>query len=318
MKITIKKQVIYILAVVVFILIGIFTYLLLTKKNYIKEEMTISTLGYTKEEIDISEVGEESESDIKQYSVYPRVHTDLVEKLISNLDLSLTKTEIVKDVKYEWKDSKNYFSYDSLTDTVSFVLNEGITISNEKLFNTFYSKYLNLDYEFSTVKESKDSESNITYFSSRVLDSKNVELGLNEEYSDILKIDKNGKLISGKLLLAEFSDTTYIIPIITDYYLKQYINNESYPKEVYVNTSVLYSTLQLDYLDSAWQEIESTVDKCKGNSRSLIYLYKNSDQQYLTPTYKYSSTCTVKYKETEYSVPAIFYVNAIDPEYVSQ
>ena len=73
---------------------------------------------------------------------------------------------------------------------------------------------------------------------------------------------------------------------------------------------------EIDYLSEDLEEVLNTLKNCESTSSDLIYYYKSFDQEYLTPVYKLDALCEVSYNNETYSIPAIAYVNAIDPQYV--
>jgi len=101
--------------------------------------------------------------------------------------------------------------------------------------------------------------------------------------------------------------------------LERYINLSTYPKEIYPQYGSTQSTIlsEIDYKSEEFEDIANTLSNCKSNSASLVYLYKRMDQGDLTPVYKLDLTCEITYEKTQYDIPAIGYVSAIDPEYIS-
>ncbi|MBU1120030.1 hypothetical protein KKA50_02455, partial [Patescibacteria group bacterium] len=101
--------------------------------------------------------------------------------------------------------------------------------------------------------------------------------------------------------------------------LDKYVNLSSYPKEIYPNYGPLQTTIldSVDYKSEDFDNIAKTLSNCKSNSSSIIYLYKSLNQGNLTPVYKLDLQCELTYKDTVYTIPAIGYVNAIDPKYIS-
>lgn len=315
-----KKTLIVVLAVLLVLFIIVFVILVKAPfgKNYPEEPLTAKSLGITNQNIDISGVSTESNlSDIPVYSVERKVHISLVEDMLSDLELILKRTDLVQDTYVEWSDENNKFTYDSLTDTLDFIIKEKLNIQRgEDAFTSIYSKYLDREYEFVINSEKKNSDGGVTYYASRLQDNIPIENGYGYEYTDILSFDKEGNLTSGKLFLAEITKNELEIPLIKDSLLKQYINSTRYPKESYLDTAVLQSTLNLDYLSDKWEDIEKTATDCKGIEKEVILLFKNTDQGYLLPVYKVDATCNVTYENNSYSVPATFYVNAVDPDYI--
>lgn len=321
MKIKInKKNRILLIAIFIVIMLLILVIAGVSKmsKKYPEQPVLIQNLGVEKTTLDISDSkSQEKYRDVSLYSIAPKVHISLVEQMIDRMDLSLKKEERVKDSYIVWGDGKNQFTYESTTDTVSFQLTKNIGITKDsESFSKIFKQYFDLYYEFNINEESTFKNATSVY-ASRVIEGIPIEFGNGNEYTDILKFDEQGNLISGYLFLAQIEETGLTLPLIKENELKTYINLETYPKEINVDTSVLTSTLDIGYLDRGWTEIAQSVKECKASSYITILLYKNSNQKYLLPAYKYNSDCKVEYEKTEYSVPATFYVSASDPKYVT-
>lgn len=305
------------LILIVTIILGIIY--LGNRKVYPENPLKMKNLGTSTVDVDISSMEiEPDQKDVPVYFVEPKIHISQVEELISKLSLSLERKDIVRDSYVQWSDGSNSFTYDSIQDTVSFQLTEGIPLErNEEAFSTFFSRYFDLEYDFTLINEKKNLDGGVTYYASRNLGDIHIQFGANYEYSDILKFNKEGDLESGILLLAEIEEYDFYLPIVGEKELREIVNIERYPKEHFVDTSVLMDMLNIDYLDDSWTEIEESVSDCTGGSSELIFLYKNSNQGYLLPVFKIFSTCKVVKSNSEYSVPTTFYVNAVNPSYVS-
>ncbi len=316
-----KKNALIVLVVFISVLVvvlGIVLYSTFSKKHP-EEPLPIKNLGKTEQSIDIKSL--EMDSKIKDVSVYfvePKLHIKQVEEMIDRMGLSLDRKDTVSNSYIEWSDDENSFVYDSVSDTVTFQLTRKVSVERGlESFTTVFEKYFNLKYEFKLVGERNNSDGGVTYYGSRLLDGITVQYGAEYEYSDILEFDKNGNIVSGQLLLAQIDKYDLYLPLISKVELSKYINTKSYPKEHYVNSEILVDTINLNYLDDKWGDIEKTLKDCKAQDYELIFLYKTSNQGYLLPAYKISSNCVVTNENQEYSVPATFYVNAADPRYVT-
>lgn len=322
MKIQLSKKVL-ITVLIVFSILFVVVLVLFIKaqigKNYPEEPVPIESLGTTTQTVDLSDINKENKyEDVPLFKVEKKTHIALVEDFILETKLSLKKTEIEKDIYVEWKDENNIVTYNSITGIFEFKLNEGLSIERStESFKEIFSKYFEKEYEFVVNREQRNNYGGVTYYASRVLDEIPVEKGFSYEYSDMLIFDEKGELIAGRLLLGEVTKLEILIPLIKDSVLNQYVNSPKYPKEVYIDTSVLQDTLQLSYLSDEWEDIEKSASDCKGSEKTVIYLLKGTDQEYLLPVYKLDATCSVIYKENSYSVPATFYINAVDPDYIT-
>ena len=318
--IRINKKVLALILII--ILLGIF-YLIINflspKKDYVENPLLMKNLGVSTQELDISELSKIESVDIPVYFVRSKIHTVLVEQFVKRISINLEKEEVVKDTYFKWSDEKNLITYDTYTDKVIFDLEKGIPVQlGEEILSSFYLNYFDSDFKVPIVEEEKEEEGGVRYLGNRVVDDIPIEFGFNKPYSAILEVDQEGKAIYGELLLAEIDKYETYIPTIKDEELKRYVNAPEYPKEHYLDTSVLVDTLSLyDYLDPAWGEMEKNTSGCKATDSELILLFKNTEQGYLLPVYRMSANCDVEYKNQLYSVPATFYLNAVDPMYVT-
>ena len=288
-------------------------------KQYPEEPIKMKNLGKSTQQIDISTLSKKIEKeDIPVYSVEPKLHISNVEEMIDKMGLSLKREDLVKDSYVVWSDGENSFTYDSIQDTVSFQLTRRVSLERGvEAFKNIFQKYLGIENEYVLIKERKNIDGGITYYASRTLEGLPIQFGASYEYSEILKFNKEGVLESGQLLLAEFEKYDLYVPTITNDELKAYINMKDYPKEHFIDSSVLADTLDLYYLDEGWAEIEETLDECKAQDFENIFLFKNSNQGYLLPVIKISANCNVTSGGTVYTVPANFYVNGVSPDYVT-
>ncbi len=288
-------------------------------KKYPKEPIQIENFGSTEQTINISSLNLETEiKDLPIYSIKPKVHILLVEQMIEKMGLSLKKNEIVPESYIEWSDGENIFTYDSQADSVTFELTRRISLERgENSFASLFEKYLGLNYKFRLINEKRNLDEGITYYASRLQADIPLQYAGGNEYSDILKFDKHGNLVSGLLLLAEIEEYDLYLPLISKNDLEKYINTSVYPKEYYLDTSILVDTLNLHYLDDEWENIEKTVNNCIAQESEIIFMYRSSTKGYLLPVFKISSRCTVTSNNQEYMTPAFFYVSAVDPKYVT-
>jgi hypothetical protein len=289
------------------------------RKKYPEEPLLAQNLGTSEVELDISNMKRDMDiTDVPVYSVKPNLHISDVEEMINQVGLSLERKDIVKDSYIEWSNEENMFTYDSVLDTLTFQISESISIERGvEGFSNIFSRYFDIEYEFTLVQEKKNADGGITYYASRMVGEVPIQFGSKYEYSDILKFDKEGNLESGSLLLAEIKEYDYYLPLITQRELVEFVNLNEYPKEYHLDTGVLMDFLEIDYLDDQWEDIEKSVSDCNGGDSELVFLFKNSNQGALLPVFKISSICKVYKSNLEYSVPAIFYVNAVNPKYVT-
>lgn len=315
-----RKKKIIILGIAIVLLIVILIIIFSSSPSgtkYPKEPLEVNSLGKSSLSLDINQMEGFSNEDTKLFLIKKENHSSLVESCISSMNMPLKKQSVIQEGITIWSDGKSQFEYSSLLDRISFVLPSGFIFDvGDNPIESFFYKYFDIDFDFIISNTEKNTTGGLTYYGTRVIKGIPLEIGYGYEYSDFLKFDKNGKLVGGQLLLSNFDESDFYLPLIPEKYLKRVSNLAVYPKESYIDTSILASTLDINYLDDAWGYIEKSASNCVGNKQELIYLFKDSNQKFLLPTFKVKANCDVQYKKETYSVPSLFYLNAVDPEYV--
>jgi hypothetical protein len=224
---------------------------------------------------------------------------------------------------YYWSDDQgNYFQYSLLKNILTFSLNEGIDWEEVELssnsFTIFVKRYFDRDWEYTFNSKQNYPDGLTLYYANRVL-TNDVILETTELYSetDYLSI-KNGKIMSGRILLTGFLDTQQYLPVIELEDLSEYINSPQYPKSIYFNPGKIASALSIEneYLNDEILQLQQEITNCNAVSNKLVYLYQSFEQEFLTPVLRLDLECSVEYEDEIYSVPAVGYTNAVDPEYI--
>ena len=308
-----------ILATIVIVLVVV-SILLITKQKeskYPQEPIKFSSLSVTTKDINIDKLKNMESKDIPLYSVMPSDGDINIDEIIQEIGISFLSKDITGTDPKIWSNGEDIFRYYAFTDTLVFQLKDGIEFEKtDSVLKDFFRRYLGVTYDFDIVEEKTTSTGGVRIYGRRQVENIPIEIGFGDEYSDYLEFNKSGNLIGGQILLTEFQNEEAYVPTVSNRYLKEVINKDVYPKEMYLNTSILSSSIDLYYLDDAWGDIEESGDNCNGSEQEIVFLYKNIDQKYLIPIYKISGNCEVKYKENSYNVPSTFYVLAGDPEYI--
>lgn len=320
-----KKRKTIILVILGILLIGILValYFVLHSQNSLYPQKPISqnSLNNTSQAISLNATKIEA-SKAYLYTVSSTVMLDKVSQFVQDVGPKLQQTANEAGVFYEWDYGEDSIIYELDQDTVIFSIKQGITWNEASItnytFTQFVNKYFGKNWTYSNPVTEKQSGGETIYYAKRVLDNFNVEMVLNKQETDYLAV-KNGKIVYGKILLADLAKSTNQVPLISSSDLEKYININGYPKEVYPQYGNIQSTTlaNIDYKSDEFLAITKTLSNCKTTSSDIIYLYKSMDQINLTPVYKLELQCEIKYKDAQYTIPAIGYVNAIDPKYVS-
>lgn len=317
------KTILIISFTLLFIVVCIGAYFLITrtKKMYPKEPINQNSLQYTNQTIDLNKITLDSQ-DYKFYEISNVVMLEEVKAFVSQVGFNLKSTNIKEGVYYEWSAKKDSVIYRINQNSVFFSSEKGISWEEADIsavtFKTFIKKYFRKDWEFTLSQKEILPNGKTIYYAKRTLDGRTIETNEYKQDTDYL-IFSNGKIAGGKILLTEFIDTGEILPSLNTKDLSKYINLKNYPKEIYPNYSTIGDSIlkNVSYLSDDFEKITKTLNNCSGNSVEVIYFYKNLNQKYLIPTYKVDLQCQITYKETKYDIPAVGYVNAIDPKYIA-
>lgn len=316
-----KSKILMIIGIVLLVL-GIVTILIVTNKKskYPDQPISQTSLGTSNEDISFSISGLDlSESAL--LGVSNEVMVDKVKDFVNSIN-PLLKEEIKEEGEYyKWSYGDDYVSYELIQNILEFSYPLGIPWDEEEIsgdsFSRFVKKYFNKDWEYELSLSEEDKDNQITYYVKRNFNGNLIETTDYHNQTDTL-IFKNGGIIYGRILLTEFFNSNVKLPLLSEEKLKTYINVKNYPKEIYPDFSSLQGSVigNVDYLSKEFEELSNTLGDCKGTSVSVIYLYKRLNQEALMPVYKMELMCDVSYLEQKYSIPAIGYINAVEPEYV--
>lgn len=303
------------------ICIGVYFLIFTKPKSYPESPIQQTSLYTNPQVIDVKNIKVESK-DYPLFEVSNKVDVEKVEEFAMALDPKMKKTANVEGKLYKWENKENYVLYELEQNTVLFNVSNGIVWNEVDIssftFKTFFKQYFEKDWDFEFLFSEKTVDGFTVYYANRLFESYKIETSEYNGQTDYLGF-KDGKIIYGKILLTEFSDTKQTLPLLNSKDLEKYVNISKYPKEIYPNYSTLQETLlsKVSYLTQEFVDITKTMNECIGDSLAVTYLYKNFGQKYLTPVYKIELQCEITYKETKYNIPAVGYVNAVDPKYIS-
>lgn len=301
--------------------VGVYFILTRTPKSYPRDPINQKSLLYNSQDITLTEDNIDSK-DYPLYAVSNIVMLKEVESFVSQLDPNFKKVTVEEGLNYKWTNKNDSVIYKLNQNIVMFSFEKGIPWDEADIssftFISFAKKYFGKDWDFKISQQETIANGSTVYYANRILDGSIVETNEYKAETDYLMFS-NGKIVGGKFLLTEFVDTEIMLPLIKLNELKKYINLQTYPKEIYPNYSTLGNSVlkEISYLSDDFEKVTSSVDNCVGDTANIVYLYKNFNQETLTPVFKISLQCEVTYKQTKYAIPATGYVNAIDPEYIS-
>lgn len=319
--IKIKKKTVLIVTLVTIVIVLLLIILFLFRRNneskYPQEPVEFTSLSQSSLDLDISGLRNIKSKDLLLYSTITSDGETTVREIMDKMGISFLDKDITGIDPKEWDNGKDIFRYYGITDTLVFQLRNGIKFEEtENELESFFEEYLNVKYSFDIVDEKTTNSGGLRIYGRRLIGEIALEVGYGDEYSDYLEFNNSGYLIGGQILLTDFNSEGVSLPTVSEKYLKEMVNSDVYPKETYLNTSILTQSIDLNYLDDAWGEIEDSANNCEGSEQEVVFIYKNTKQKYLIPIYKISGDCEVEYKDVIYNVPSTFYVLAADPKYI--
>ncbi len=256
------------------------------------------------------------------YTISSNVSLTGVENFVANTNSSMETITQNEGTYYQWGIDEDYVIYTLDKNYLIFNITKGISWIESSLtaysFSQFVDQYFDKSWTYTLVDSQKMSSGETIYYAKRNIDDINIETVFDKQQTDYLAF-KDGKIVYGKILLLDILAEKKEVPLIANEELERYINLPNYPKEIYPNYNAVQSTVlsDIDYKSDEFADITETLSACKSNSAELVYLYKYMEQKNLTPVFKLDLTCEITFEGSKLSVPAIGYVNAIDPEYIS-
>jgi hypothetical protein len=329
-----KKKNLIIFFIILFLILTTILFIVFSRKGdkttkkypdeLIKQESLIPT---KKGNITFEGIKDPLEETYKLYGVSDEVSLSGIENMISTLNLRVELENLNDSFIYNGTDGENIFNYYLSTNTFYFSLKGGISWHEaqltERSFSSFVKKYFNKTWEYELVEVDKGVDGTTFYYAKRLVpDGTKIESLNTYQNTDYLAL-KDGRITSGEILLVEFFDTQLDIPLIGVSNLTKYINLEEYPKIIESDIGRIASALSITEEPYSNQELfdklfklREELEDCKTNKLEVVYYYKSFKQTYLTPVYRLDLFCDVLYENRNYTIPAIAYVNAIDPEYI--
>ncbi len=221
-----------------------------------------------------------------------------------------------ENIYYLWVRGKDLIGYDIVANKLS-ILGTNILILeqiDDNIFSNIAKKYFNEEWQyenFSKVEKNGETE----YLAYRkISNGAHVESRENKNETDKIVVE-NGEITTAILTLSNFRGTGEYVPLVNRNDLNRYINQQEYPKEILPSYDTLNSVMGMEYFQS-YEEISKTLNNCIADKITVVYYYKNVNQSMLTPVYKAIGGCDVVYEKNTYQIPAVIYINAIDPNYI--
>lgn len=256
-----------------------------------------------------------------------KVSVDQIQGMIFDLNLDLSLEDEIEGSYYRWQDLEgNQFQYSLLLNKLNFSVKEGIpweeaSLTNQS-FSTFMSRYFDVDWEYEITQQMEFFGGGTIFYAKRLTSNgypiqKTPNLFQDTDHLAL----RNGRIVSGEIFLTHFFDTGIQLPLLTARELSSYINNPNYPKTLNVRADHIAEAIGLGdeypYMDMEIIQLKDEVERCEATNYTVVYFYTSFEQEFLTPVYRLGMECILEYRGEEYSVPAVAYVSAVDPQYIT-
>ncbi len=318
-----NKKVVLIAFLLFIVVIGLVLFFLLREEEtteYPEKPVLLNNIG-------TSDIGIEFEKEIELDSEnYPLYETKSIntsiQTFMSSIGIDYAREETLDDNQEKWSAENSFVSFDKTTSYLQFSFESPVNSSSDLTtssgISSWMEEHFGMEKEYEIVNmESQDNGDTYVYADMKLGDIKLEFKGRDDKSSLFLILNDSGDILGGAILLLEFAESKYTVPVIDAEELSLYINNELYPKDIVPDFSGIYNSIGLSYLSNDWIEIKENLDNCSIISGEIIYLYADDSQKYVLPVYKLESVCEVTYNTEIYSVPSVVYTNAVDPDYVS-
>jgi hypothetical protein len=250
-------------------------------------------------------------------------HKLFVEEIIEsrNLDMEIVFEE--RGVGYTWcsKDNKRCMIYDIYPETLSFGFMDNPSnliydVSNmndpEEIWKIFQEDFLLDKWEYTNFNLER-YQGGFTVTAHRSVDGIPFERIADIQYTDHIKFDSRGFLISGKILLLEYGGN-FSVDLIETNTLGNIINSDVYPKQYVVDKSKLNigNLEKSEDIDLHYPNEIHDIDECNATNIELVYVYgTRHNSKYITPVYKMNCIGEVNYQNQILNIHIFLYTNAI-------
>lgn len=282
---------------------------------------------------------EESEfpSSLDVYNLVQRNYNTEVDNFLTLLKKSDLKKTSVQSALYTWVQGEDYVEYipnlQSLSFSFSTPVDTGIDVrvsdneSAKDYLEELFNKLLSRNYSFMNVKLSS-SATQMIIEGNRVVNGFPLYLRGSKTYSDTIVLTKDGRVVSGSLLLMEYSqEKKEKIRLVHISNLQSAMSNSQYPKEVFqgfipgsVEAEEGDGPIEVDgILYGDVTELSAEFPKAISSSArevKLIYLFSDMSVTQLSPAYRIDSTGFVVFDSKTVEVPIVILANALDPNRV--
>lgn len=335
-----KKQILILGAILLLItiLLLIFVIFKKDKTEYISDTVDIQIIDSSDKKILLNlEETYEIPDYLPIYTVSATTPISTVESFVGQTGISFDQEVTSTETGYSWyKEQQRKIFFNIKNNTVEFSLegNEKFQFTSANSINTFMKEYFNINAEYQLITSQKryltedwdpnsenDTDNNryvTSYYYNRLIEGYPIITRKYQNYTEAITI-KNNYITNGDVFLPTFEKYGEV-PLIKEKELDNYLNLDVYPREIQAD----YSQLQAEnlsaftnYYEIDWGSLDESLTNCTASSMDIVYIYENMNQEYLLPIFRLDMSCELEYESRIYYIPAVAYVNAIDPEYIS-
>ncbi len=325
-----KRKILIIVGIIVSLLLVV-SFLLLrqSKKRYLEEPIEQNSISTTsKKKVLLKSTSILNRK--KNYSLWEvenKYKLTKIEEIANNWGFE--NTSAISGIAHEWERGEEYIFYDLVENTVfikskeleRYTPEEGVT---NKTFTNIVNELFDEKWSYVISGKKAFDEDVYAYYANRIL-YEDLPVNINgvQNHTDHISL-KDGKIGLVKIFLGSFKRIDEELPILSSRELGEKLNDKDYPKVIYPSLSDLPEELlnSFSYLHTKnhvknKEAFEASINNCVQDSNlEVVYLYKYAEQGLLLPTYKLDTKCTATYKGKKYIVPALVFLNAIDPKYI--
>ncbi len=270
----------------------------------------------------------------KKYDIY-KIKTDnlniKVEGILSQLNINTPTKTGFDNLFYAWNNkSGDSVQYNVKTQSVEIKLVNHLNIFTDiaspsddqlkALLPSFVHKYINGSYEYTGVTVEKKSGETIVS-GRRLLNGIPIQISGSVSNYDQVILDDRYNLKGATILLVSFEDIiSDKLKVIKPKELANVISKNEYPKEI---ATLLPNGLKINvnledesHGDNLEQRDIPIPSSFNAKNIELVYLFSNTDQQFLTPVYRLAIEGQITYKGSTYNVDGVVNASAIDPDHV--
>ncbi len=255
------------------------------------------------------------------WEVSDKLSLEKLKNLVSSIGFSLEQSS--SGHFYRWTKGDSAIFYELNGNTVMFMGDDILSVDNmdnppEEILSKVVKKYFGKEWKYKVTHTEKRTKGEIVYFANRYLEGENIiEISDVDSDTDYIAL-KDNKIVYAKLLLTDFINTGKKTELIEHKEFSANINSRNYPGQFYAKIGSLSLDIQEEMRNDRemYTKFYDHIGNCRGEKISIVYLYKHLEQEVLTPVYRVDAQCDSMYKEEKILIPAVFYLNAIDLEYI--